>query len=140
MPARAFTLIEILIVVVILGILAAIVVPQFADATERATSGGTHDQLAKIRETIGVYYVREHNAWPEITPGVGTWGQLVGPGYMREVPTNLWVGNNDAGRTIILGNGPDGAYQNTHGWIFDPATGNLWAGSYDAQDRPYPRP
>ena len=138
--SRAFTLIEVLIVVVILGILAAIVVPQFSNATEQATMGGTHDQLAKIRETIGVYYGRNQNAWPDIQPGIGTWGQVLGPGYMREVPTNLWVGNSDAGRTIVHGAGPDGAYQSGYGWIYNPATGDLWAGSYDAQDRPYPRP
>jgi general secretion pathway protein G len=137
---RAFTLVEILIVVVILGILAAIVVPQFTNATEQATMGGTHDQLHKIRETIGVYYVRNHNNWPQIAEGIGTWGELYGPGYMREVPVNLWVGDNDAGRTIVFGVGPDAGYQTAHGWVYDPATGNLWAGSYDAQDQPYPRP
>lgn len=137
---RAFTLVEILIVVVILGILAAIVVPQFSNATEQATKGGTHDQLQKIRETIGVYYVRNHNAWPQITAGVGTWGELVGPGYMREIPVNLWVGDNDAGRTIVIAPNADPGYQTTHGWVYNQATGELWAGSYDAQDQPYPRP
>lgn len=137
---RAFTLVEVLIVVIILGILAAIVVPQFANATEDATSGGTFDQLAKIRNTMAVYYVRTGNTWPNVQPGVGTWGEIIGVGYMREAPVNLWVGNNVAGRTIIFGVGPDPGYQTTHGWIFNPATGDVWAGSFDAQDRPYPRP
>ena len=37
--AKGFTLVEILIVVVILGILAAIVVPQFTNATQDAQGG-----------------------------------------------------------------------------------------------------
>ena len=37
--SRAFTLVEILIVVVILGILAAIVVPQFTSASQEAQAG-----------------------------------------------------------------------------------------------------
>jgi prepilin-type N-terminal cleavage/methylation domain-containing protein len=54
-----FTLVEILIVVVILGILAAIVVPQFADATE-----GTYDAVAKsfhrsLISGISVYLVAQ---------------------------------------------------------------------------------
>jgi general secretion pathway protein G len=137
---KAFTLVEILIVVIILGILAAIVVPQFANATEQATSTGTYDQLTKVREAVAVYYVRNGNDWPQIQAGVGTWGQVIGPGYMREVPVNLWVGNNTAGRTIIFRDTPDTGFQTSYGWIFDPATGNIWAGSYDAQDQPFPRP
>ncbi len=44
-PKRAFTLVEILIVVVILGILAAIVIPQFTSASEEAAANSTHSQL-----------------------------------------------------------------------------------------------
>ena len=42
---KAFTLVEILIVVVILGILSAIVVPQFSNATQHAPSTAPHSQL-----------------------------------------------------------------------------------------------
>ena len=46
---RAFTLVEILIVVVILGILAAIVVPQFTNASTEAQAGNCATQLQTIR-------------------------------------------------------------------------------------------
>ena len=42
---RAFTLVEILIVVVILGILAAIVIPQFTNASQEATAASIESQL-----------------------------------------------------------------------------------------------
>jgi hypothetical protein len=32
------------------------------------------------------------------------------------------------------------AYQTGYGWIFDPVSGNLWAGGFDGQDQPFPRP
>lgn len=142
---RAFTLVEILIVVVILGILAAIVVPQFADAAERTEGEASFDQLVKIRNALAVYYVRNGNSYPNIVAGNGTWGELLSaPGYLREPPVNLWVGR-PASTIIVAGNAPDGGYHTAYGWIFDntpasPTYGNLWAAAFDAQDRPYPRP
>ncbi|MEX2217917.1 MAG: type II secretion system protein [Phycisphaerales bacterium] len=137
----AFTLVEILIVVIILGVLAAIVVPQFNTATSEARAMATLDQLVKLREAIGVYYVRNNSTYPGIQAGNGTWGQLVQAGgdYLKFPPKNLWVGGA-AATVVALANAPDPGFQNAHGWIFDPATGNLWAGSFDGQDQPYPQP
>jgi general secretion pathway protein G len=138
---RAFTLVEILVVVVILGILAAIVVPQFNNATVEAKKGATLDQLVKIRNAVAVYYVRQGNVFPDITAGAGTWGALVATtgDYLKFPPRNKWV--QVAHETdIVIGSGPDPTYDGTHGWIYDPATGTIWAGSYDANDQPYPHP
>ena len=55
---RAFTLIEILIVVVILGILAAIVIPQFTDASQEAMESSLLTQLQTIRSQIELYNVQ----------------------------------------------------------------------------------
>ena len=49
---RAFTLIEILIVVVILGVLAAMVIPQFTDATEDAIGNSMAANVKMIRTQI----------------------------------------------------------------------------------------
>ena len=57
---RAFTLIEILIVVVILGILAAIVIPQFTDASQDAMEASLVTQLQTIRSQIELHNVQ----WP----------------------------------------------------------------------------
>src|SRR4051794_13563026 len=97
--SRAFTLVEILIVVVILGILASIVVPQFATATSDAQKCAMEDQVAKIRRVLAVYYVRNGNVYPTITAGNGTWGELLAPGsnYLRQAPVNMWVGGANAG-------------------------------------------
>ena len=139
-PKHAFTLVEILIVVVILGILAAIIVPQFAGATESAAKGAALNEVLKLRRAIEVYQVRNDNVLPDITEGDRTFGALVsGSGrYLKEAPVNPYVGNTNLG-TIVFGNAPDVAYQTDHAWIYDPATGNIWAGSFDGQDKPYPK-
>lgn len=141
MLRRAFTLVEILIVVVILGILAAMVVPKFVNATEDAKDGATRDQLSKVRRAMDVYYAK-NATWPDITAGDGTWGSLLVPGefvYLREPPVNRWVDGANA-KVIVIGTGPDPAFQSAHGWIYDPATGNVWAGSFDANGLPHPKP
>ena len=55
---RAFTLVEILIVVVILGVLAAIVVPQFSDASEEARRGAFVANLKYFADQCEYYAFR----------------------------------------------------------------------------------
>lgn len=52
---RAFTLVEVLVVVVILGILAAVVVPRFAGATDDARTSSLQSTLAGVRSSIASY-------------------------------------------------------------------------------------
>ncbi len=135
---RAFTLIEILIVVVILGILAAIAIAGFSGATSDAQQSTTASELQKIRRLIGVYQCRNSQRLPNVTSGDGTWGEIISRDYIMKPPVNSWVGGANA-RAILVGTAADTAYQTDYGWIFDPTTGNVFAGGYDAQDHPLPR-
>ena len=141
---RAFTLVEILIVVVILGILAAIVVPQFKDATRDAQAGTAFSELAKVRRAIDVYKARNENALPTITTGDGAaaWGPMVGTrDYLKEAPFNPYVLPPNQ-RKVLAGPAvaPQTAYASDHAWLFNTTTGRIWAGGFDAQDEPLPRP
>ncbi|MHC4456478.1 MAG: prepilin-type N-terminal cleavage/methylation domain-containing protein [Planctomycetota bacterium] len=60
-----FTLVEILIVVVILGILAAIVIPQFTGASTEAKESALVSDLQSIRSQVELYKI-QHN---DILPG-----------------------------------------------------------------------
>jgi len=62
----AFTLVEVLIVVVILGIIAAIVVPRMSDFTVVANETNLKENLSKIRVHLQVYR-NEHAAFPDPT-------------------------------------------------------------------------
>ncbi|MEX0877154.1 MAG: prepilin-type N-terminal cleavage/methylation domain-containing protein [Phycisphaerales bacterium] len=137
---RAFTLVEILIVVVILGILAAIVVPQFVGAVSEASVSTTYTELRKLRRAVEVYQVRNENTLPNVAAGDGTWGDLIANSgeYLKEAPTNPYVGGDNQ-RVIVIGEGPDDSFQNTYAWIYNETTGDIWAGGFDEDDQPLPR-
>lgn len=87
----AFTLVEILIVVVILGILAAIVVPQFTNASEDAQAGNVATQLSTIRNQIELFRARNSGQYPALPDAGGVqegWGVLVDEGFLKAPPLN----------------------------------------------------
>ncbi|MCH2161857.1 MAG: prepilin-type N-terminal cleavage/methylation domain-containing protein [Phycisphaerales bacterium] len=85
---RGFTLIEILIVVVILGILAAIIIPQFTDAAQDASVASARSQLQTMRSQVELYRVQNNGQIPASDGGTaGPWAALVAAGYLRAAPT-----------------------------------------------------
>ena len=81
---RAFTLIEILIVVVILGILAAIVIPQFTDASTDASTSSVRSQLQTIRSQIELFRVQNNGT----LPNMANFNDLVNGDYLQQAPIN----------------------------------------------------
>lgn len=136
---HGFTLVEILIVVLMISILAAVIIPRFATATEEAAQESAYFELQKLRRAIEVYIV-QNEVPPDVTAGVGTWGTLVTSGnYLKSAPKNHWVGNGNE-MVVTIGATPDTEFQTTHGWIYDNSTGDVWAGGFDEDDKPLPKP
>ena len=61
-----FTLIELMIVVAIIGILAAIAIPQYQAYTGRAQAAEALNLFAGVKTSMGEYY-NENSAWPSTT-------------------------------------------------------------------------
>ncbi|MEE8541354.1 MAG: prepilin-type N-terminal cleavage/methylation domain-containing protein, partial [Desulfobacterales bacterium] len=64
---KGFTLIEILIVIIVLGILAMIIVPQITVSTEDAKVSTVQSDLSAIRSAIEMYYAQHGNKYPGMT-------------------------------------------------------------------------
>lgn len=76
---KGFTLVELLIVVIILAILAAIVVPQFASTAEDAKESALDTNLSNMRSAIDLYY-QQHGEYPGINTAVSTCTATKGTG------------------------------------------------------------
>jgi general secretion pathway protein G len=132
---RGFTLVEILIVVVILGILAAIVIPQFTQASTEAKTNSLCSNLQTLRSQIELYKVQHNDNAPDLLTFAAQMTQTsdingtpsgtkvrdavncYGP-YLERVPENPF-NNSD---TLAATNG-DGV-----GWVYTEATGEIHTG------------
>ena len=118
--SQAFTLVEILIVVVILGILAAIVIPQFTSASESAKASSLVSQVQTIRSQLELYQV-QHNGnyptlssnWDDLTTESGNYGP-----YLQQPPSNPLSPVDDA---------TDVASDASAAWYYDSGNGNIKA-------------
>jgi prepilin-type N-terminal cleavage/methylation domain-containing protein len=64
---QGFTLLEMLIAVVILGILAMVIIPQFTASTDDAKVSAVKADLAAMRSAIEVYYQQHNTKYPGLT-------------------------------------------------------------------------
>ena len=140
---RGFTLVEILIVVIILGVLAAIVIPQFANASSDTKKNSLSSSLHAIRSQIE-FYMLQHGEMPPTLTGAD-WSALTdqstykgeprGP-YLRAAPVNTLNGKSDVLVVATDYASGDPVAGTGMGWVYNPANGKLWA-TNTAEDRIY---
>lgn len=148
---RGFTLIEILIVVIILGILAAIVIPQFSSASNDARKSALQSTVQTLRSQVALYRLQHNDRLPgagtgntfgsaqfwtdmisqsdptgAIPPGMGQ--SVCGP-YMQDVPKNSMNTS-----TVVLNGNNAVTAGSACGYEYDYAggTGKVWGTGTDS--------
>jgi len=78
---RGFTLIELMIVVAIIGILAAIAIPKFAELIRKSNEGASKGNLGSIRSALSIYYGDMEGVYPYTSDALTISGK-----YLSTVP------------------------------------------------------
>ncbi len=134
--SAGFTLVELLIVVIILGILAAVVIPLDQQRLTDAKESALKASLNTVRQAISLYRVQHDETYP----GQASWGQFVtqlttgddqtrrpgakyGPYLRTAFPDNPVTGTADGINVATMPNAPTGATA----WIYATDVGELRA-------------
>jgi len=135
---NAFTLVEILIVVVIMAVLAATIIPQFSDSTSDAKAGTSEFNLHTLRSQIQLYKSQHDGLLPtddmaeliattDKDGNVGSGAGFVYGPYVREIPANSFSNSNDVKEiTTSPAEVSDVTAGNAGGWLYNKTSGELF--------------
>jgi prepilin-type N-terminal cleavage/methylation domain-containing protein len=115
---KAFTLIELMIVVVIIGILATIAIPKFATLVLKSKEGATKGSLGALRSAITIYYGDMEGQYPSVLSTLTTSGK-----YMASIPVartpnyHADTAADNEGSSVCPG--PTCGINDVGGWAYD---------------------
>lgn len=123
---KGFTLIELVMVIVIIGILAAVAIPRFVDLTTQAKQGATQGALGAVRSAISIWYVQNVAAgnsarWPTST------AEIAGAMSDGLIPANPAVDASISTNVSLVNSNPTATANAA--WIYNSSNGRVWAGN-----------
>jgi prepilin-type N-terminal cleavage/methylation domain-containing protein len=119
-----FTLIELMIVVAIIGILAAIAIPKFAELIRKSGEGASKGNLGSIRSSLSIYYGDMEGQYPSTLAGLTVAGK-----YLTSIPTAK-TPNYHADSAAEIDAGPLVA-NDAGGWVYNNVTGDSNIGNME---------
>lgn len=121
LPRRrsGFTLVELVVVVLVLGILAAVAAPRVMNTATTAKSNGTRQSLVVIRNAIE-YYRAENGSFPP----AATFAAALKP-YLKGPFPAAQIGNLNANVATTTSSPISTAVSGGAGWAYNASTGEF---------------
>lgn len=92
-----FTLIELMVVIVIMGLLSSILAPKIPQLVNKAKEGKIKGNMASLRTAINVYYSDNEAIYP-----TGTLWEAIVPRYLKDIP-ELDISHTGHGKSSTIG-------------------------------------
>ncbi len=116
-----FTLVEMVVVVLIMGIVAAVAMPRMSASTQTAKTNSAKQSLATIRNAIEMYRADTGSNPPDAT----TLATVLKP-YLKGPFPAAPTGANAGNATIAVGTDPVAVVAGSAGWAYTAATGDFY--------------
>ena len=111
---KGFTLIELMIVVAIIGILAAIAIPKFAELIRKSSEGASKGNLGAVRSAMSIYYGDMEGIYPALMASLTVAGKYLNVVPMAKTPNYHADANSEtAGTLAALADGTGWHYVNS---------------------------
>ncbi len=109
---RGFTLIELVIIIVILGILSVVAIPKYVDMQEEARESAVRGALGNIRSAVSIQYAKNAlGGSPDFPSALD--GTLFADGQVPEEPVTKL-------RSVVA------TFNGSGGWVYDSSTGRVY--------------
>jgi prepilin-type N-terminal cleavage/methylation domain-containing protein len=127
---RGFTLIELVIIIVVIGIMASIAIPRYQRIDVEARKSGCRMALGSLRDGISAYSMDR-----VVIVGIFDYPELdtlatIGVVMEHEIPINPFQGETNAPDSIVEGFIKGVVVGDRGGWAYKPSTGEIWPNTH----------
>ena len=121
-----FTLVELVIIIAVLGVLAAVAIPKYSNITSESKEAAARGALGGLRSGVTIFYANQ-----AVTTGTAVWptlNQLSTAGVVMEqsLPANPYQHPDSAADSVVTGVTKGTTVGTRGGWAYNPATGEIW--------------